>query len=168
MATLALFPVLQHVCFVSASDYKSSARCPWWKTPAEDQQEPGALRHHVERLQPGLGGGRRGPSLRVSAGGRWCEAPLRWSRSPSSPQSGSPPLFSRRPLGMWMITVAEKTNGYGLRKPILQWPAAGNWDWEGAGLVWRSMLDFLSFFFLTNVSSGVTFIIEYAPWKTIF
>lgn len=48
--------------FVSSSDFKSSARCPRWKTLAEDQQNPGDLRHHVDLLQPWHGDGLLGDS----------------------------------------------------------------------------------------------------------
>lgn len=64
-ATNVLVVTLILVClfvFVSSSDFKSSARCPRWKTLAEDQQKPGALRHHVDLLQPWHGDGLLGDS----------------------------------------------------------------------------------------------------------
>lgn len=137
LATLALRPLLHHNClFVCSSDSKSGARCLGWEPSAEDQQKPGALRHHVDLLRPRLGDS-GGPWLSVSAERRWreaaCTAAVSNAGSPISPKSGSPPLFSHRPLRKQMITVAEKAKGYGLKKIILQWPPAGSGDWEAAG-----------------------------------
>lgn len=89
-----------------------------------------------------------------------------WCRKPKSPKLGSPPLFSQRPLRMWMISLAEKTKGYAMKKPILQWPAAGNWDWEKAGQLFEAAWWFYPFFFFpislseSNRLSSVTFIIK--------
>lgn len=107
--------------FVSASDFKSSARCPRRKTLAEDQQKPGALRHHVDLLQPWHGDGLLGDSRgclwkplavwhTVHRGGRVKPRALQPSlmQNTKTLQSGSPPLFPQRSLRMWMITVAEK------------------------------------------------------------
>lgn len=43
---------LSRIFFFLASDHECSAVRPWWKTGGEDQQKPGALRHHVNLLQP--------------------------------------------------------------------------------------------------------------------
>lgn len=94
----------------------------------------------------------------VSAGRQWCEAAALQSSLMQEPWTPVrlPSSAPTEAFRISMTTAAENHEGCGMKKPILQWPAAGNWDWERAGHLVQGA--WLIFNFLSISLSCVTFL----------